>query len=122
VKDIVAHLASYECVLVDVLRRVAGTPGPTPHLDAFLADHAGFNEEQVAARAALEYPAVLAEYDSAYTDAARLLREIPAETRRRVGLLEWYGPEYDLEDFIAYQYYGHKREHCAQIAAFRQPV
>ena len=27
--------------------------------------------------------------------------------------------EYSLEDFIVYTFYGHKREHSAQIAAFR---
>lgn len=30
------------------------------------------------------------------------------------------GPEYDLEDFIVYTSYGHKREHCAQIKLFRK--
>jgi hypothetical protein len=30
--------------------------------------------------------------------------------------------EYALDDFIVYQYYGHKREHCAQIAVFRDKL
>ncbi len=39
-------------------------------------------------------------------------------TNKNSGPLPWYGPEYDLDDFIAYTFYGHKREHSAQIAAF----
>ncbi len=48
-----------------------------------------------------------------------LAAQISAETWEHEGLLPWYGQEYDLEDFIAYTYYGHKREHCGQIAVFR---
>ncbi|MFO7664109.1 MAG: hypothetical protein R6X18_16150 [Chloroflexota bacterium] len=34
------------------------------------------------------------------------------------GFFPHCGAEYDLEDFIAYSFYSHKREHCAQIAVF----
>jgi hypothetical protein len=30
--------------------------------------------------------------------------------------------EYALDDYIVYAYYGHKREHSAQIAVFRDLV
>ena len=36
------------------------------------------------------------------------------------GLLGWYTAEYDLEDFLVYTYYVHKREHCTQVAAFTE--
>ncbi len=36
----------------------------------------------------------------------------------KYGTLPWYGMEYALDDFIVYTFYGHKREHSAQIAAF----
>ena len=62
---------------------------------------------------------VLAEYDQAYDQGLRLLPRIPEAQLRQAGTLPWYGMEYSLEDFVVYQYYGHKREHCAQIAAFR---
>jgi hypothetical protein len=48
---------------------------------------------------------------------ARFLRN-PAE----IGLLPWYSAEYDLEDYITYAFYGHKREHCAQIAVYRDTL
>ena len=53
---------------------------------------------------------------------AELLAQIPYEGRRLNGTLPWYGEEYDLEDFIIYTFYGHKREHSAQIAAFRDQL
>jgi hypothetical protein len=48
-----------------------------------------------------------------------LVAQIPAETLRATGTIPWYGPEYALDDLITYMYYGHKREHSAQIAVFR---
>ena len=48
-----------------------------------------------------------------------LIGRIPAETLRQSGTIPWYGAEYALDDLIVYLYYGHKREHAAQIAAFR---
>ena len=40
-------------------------------------------------------------------------------TKDVIAHLAWYGDAYDLDDFIAYMYYGHKREHAAQIKLFR---
>ena len=60
----------------------------------------------------------LAEYNAAVTHVLSLIREIPPETARQPGTVPWYGQEYALDDLIVYQYYGHKREHSAQIAAF----
>ena len=45
--------------------------------------------------------------------------KIPVEVLRRPGTLPWYGAQYALDDFIVYQYYGHKREHTAQINVFK---
>ena len=120
VKDLVAYLAvSFENVLVDVLRNATGWSGSTDRLDAYLADRDGFNDSEVARRAGDTYGQVLAEYDGAYDEVSKLIRLTQNDLRRQKGRLEWYGAEYDLEDFITYQYYGHKREHCAQMAAFR---
>jgi uncharacterized damage-inducible protein DinB len=70
VKNIIAHLASFEHILDEVLATFQGG-GPTPYMQAWAKGN--FND----------------------------------------------GEEYDLEDFIAYQYYGHKREHSAQINIFK---
>jgi hypothetical protein len=97
VKEIIAHLASFEHVLTDVLRSFL-EGGPTPHLT----------------------PAeTLAEYQAGVAENLRLVSRIPAETLRRPGTLPWYGQEYSLDDYIVYQFYGHKREHMAQVNVFK---
>lgn len=130
-KDILAHLASYELVLAELLASFQpGAPmpssstgaSPTPMLDAFVEPGGRFNDAQVALRAAHGYADVLAEYTGAYDRVAGLLAQIPAETLRQSGTLPWYGAEYALDDFLVYTFYGHKREHCAQIAVFRDRV
>lgn len=65
---------------------------------------------------------VFTEYEAAQAQAAALLDRISTGTRRQNGALPWYGQEYDLEDFIAYTSYGHKRQHSAQIAVFRDQL
>ncbi len=118
VKDIVAHLASYELVLVEVLTAL-GDGGPTPLLDRFRDLGSGFNDAEVAARQGWSADEVLAEYSAAHEQTMTLIERIPEEARSRPGTLPWYGDEYALDDFIVYAYYGHKREHCAQIAVFK---
>jgi hypothetical protein len=118
VKDIIAHLASYECVLVDVLHSLQETDSPTPTLDRYLSRDEDFNDAQVAARQAASPEAVLEEYRATCRTAQALLAQIPTARRCEAGILPWYGSEYDLEDYIAYAFYGHKREHSAQIAVF----
>jgi uncharacterized protein (TIGR03083 family) len=118
VREILAHLASFEHMLVELLNSILGDRH-TPTLDAFSADPERFNDIEVSKRQGLSAAEVLAEYQETYERAASLLDRIPAELFRTNGLLAWYGPDYDLEDFITYAFYGHKREHCAQIAVFR---
>jgi hypothetical protein len=121
VKDIIAHLASFEHMLVDVLHSLLGD-GPTPNLDKFGQDYEQFNETEVEVRRSKSVAEVLAEYTDTHTQAARLLTQIPYEGRRLNGTLPWYGEEYDLEDFIVFTFYGHKQEHCAQIGVFRDQL
>jgi hypothetical protein len=119
VKDIIAHLASFEHVLVDVLNSLTGA-GPTPYLERFSDD--GFNDSEVSLRKDLSPAQVLGEYRKTQARAMELAARIPAEKCREVGTLPWYGSEYSLDDFVVYTFYGHKREHCAQIKLFRKRV
>ena len=48
-KDIIAHLASFEHVLVDILATFLGSD-PTPSLDLFRDPNGDFNDGQVALR------------------------------------------------------------------------
>lgn len=105
-------------MLVDLLRSLLGS-SDTPTLDRFRQAALLFNDDEVARRRDRTVDDILAEYNRAYEETAGLLAQLPLEVCRRNGVLPWYGPEYDLEDFIVYTFYGHKREHCAQIAVYR---
>jgi ketosteroid isomerase-like protein len=117
VKDIIAHLASYEQVLVDVLSTF-GSLQPTPSLNKFTEPGGHFNDTEVDVRKARTMPEVLAEFNDAHAQVMSLATQISPERLCQTGTLPWYGMEYALDDFLVYTFYGHKREHSAQIAAF----
>jgi hypothetical protein len=117
VKDIIAHLASYEQVLVDILTAVTST-GSTLVLNRFIELGDQFNDSEVDKRKAKTVQEVLTELNDTYTQVMSLIANIPLEMLRQNGTLPWYGMDYALDDVIVYMYYGHKREHSAQIAAF----
>lgn len=119
VKDIMAHLASYEWVLVEVLQSLVNQKMPTPTLK-LMKKHGDFNNQQVALRQHKPWAEVLDEYEHNHARVMKLAQKIPPTTVRQKGVLPWYGAEYDLEDYIVYTFYGHKREHCAQIALFKK--
>jgi hypothetical protein len=102
-KDIVAHLATFELLMVDVLRTVLGE-GPTPYLDG-----RGMTPAEV-----------VAELDAAHAEVMRLAGALTPEQAQAPGTLPWYGAEYALDDFVVYTQYGHKREHTAQLKLFRK--
>jgi len=122
VKDIMAHLASYEQLLVEIFEDLLlGQQGTTMQRMA-QAGPQGFNDYEVEARQSMGMTAVLAEFNQTYAQTMALVGQIPIAKRREAGVLPWYGAEYDLEDFIVYTFYGHKREHAAQIAVFRDSL
>jgi hypothetical protein len=116
-KDVVAHLASYEMVLVEILTQLAGQNMPTPMLEAYKQGK-GFNDSQVEHRRGMDAQAVLAELNDAHEAVRRIAATMPANRFAATGTLPWYGAEYSLDDFIVYSYYGHKREHSAQLNIF----
>ena len=123
VKDIVAHLASFEHLLVEILESFDQTEAAsTPLVERFAADPQAFNDAEVARRHERSPRTVWNEYESRYQQTLTLLEQIDVARRRAPGALPWYGAAYDLEDFLVYSYYGHKREHGAQIAVFRDTL
>jgi hypothetical protein len=88
-------------------------------MERFKADPLQFNDDEVARRADMGPREVFDEYQETQAKSAQLLAQIPVARRRTPGILAWYGAEYDLEDMLAYSFYGHKREHCSQINVFR---
>jgi hypothetical protein len=121
-REIVAHLASFEWVLADVLLGFVD-PGPTPTLDQFMdMDGDSFNAAQVERRKNLSTTQTLAEYKTGYERVMSLLPRLPDVLLQEAGQIPWYGEEYALDDLIVYQYYGHKREHMAQVAVYRDTL
>ncbi len=121
VKDIVAHLASHELVLVDVLSGLLDG-GPTPTLELYLNDRRSFNDDQVDLRKEKTYAQALDEYQRAHAQVMERIGRASEQLLHQTGILPWYGAEYDLEDYLAYGYYGHKREHSAQINVYRDTL
>ncbi len=117
VKDLVCHLASFEVMLVEVLSNLIA-PCPTPTLDEHNADPQAFNDHQVDRRKDLTFEQAFDEYHETHGQICRLMDRVPAAAFHTNGILPWYGGEYDLEDYLTYAYYGHKREHSGQIAVF----
>lgn len=116
-KNIIAHLASFEQVLVEILTSFLEDV-PTPTLEKFGQSPQEFNDVSVAERQYLTPAETWAEYEETQARTMELVAEIPVDVRRQKGQLPWYGLEYDLEDFVVYSFYGHKREHMAQINVF----
>jgi hypothetical protein len=122
VKDIIGHLTAFEHVLVEVLTSFLDG-GEMPYLNEMGSiGPQKFNDVEADKRKDRPVDVVLGEYNDTHAQTMELARRIPAETWTKVGTLPWYGMEYALDDLIVYQYYGHKREHCAQIAVFRDTL
>lgn len=81
-----------------------------------------FNDIEAAKRKDLLLRDVLSEYNETQAQTMILAQQLSAQTWTAAGSLPWYGPEYSLDDYIVYSYYGHKREHSAQIAVFRDTL
>jgi hypothetical protein len=118
-KDLVSHLVSYEIVLVELLSSFIEPGVQTANLDKFTKlDGEEFNQQEVGIRAKLSFQEVFNELTNSHTGVMQIITQIKPETFVQPGTLPWYGLEYSLDDFLVYSYYGHKREHSAQIDAF----
>ncbi len=118
-KDLMAHLASYEHVIAEVLQGFGGG-GDTPYMEMTgRMDGDAFNDSAVEASRGKSRDEVMNDYNATHERVISLVSQIPAETLRQTGTIPWYGAEYSLDDYIVYSQYGHKREHSAQFAMFR---
>lgn len=121
VKDIMAHLTSYELWQTELLSSFV-EPGPTPTLDQLRDQGSEFNTVQVAARKDLTPQDVLGAYTRAHSGLMKAVSAIPPETLSEVGTIPWYGESYSLDDLLVYSNYGHKREHVAQVNVFKDTL
>ncbi len=118
VKDIIAHLASHERVLGDVLRSSTENAPETAYVFRYIQHKENFDKEEVSARSNHTAQQVIDEYQEAQTDTTGLLARVPAETLEKKGALSWYGEDRSLSDFIR-DISANIRRHCDEITAFR---
>jgi hypothetical protein len=116
-KEILIHLTTYEQLLEDVLKGVLGEP-ETPLLKEFLTNHDNYNEIVIPKFKDKSFREILKDYVISNDGVMELSKKITKEVWQKNGTIPWYGENYCLNDFIVYQYYGHKREHTAQIDIF----
>ncbi len=121
VKDIIGHLAAYEHLLTEVLAPFAHITMDNPLMQQMGAGN--FNDAQALSRKDHSAEQILAEYMDTFTyNQEQIVPKVPTATWSQVGTLPWYGAEYSLDDFIVYTFYGHKREHCAEINVFKDKL
>jgi uncharacterized damage-inducible protein DinB len=120
VKDIIAHLASYEHVILDVLNTFSGKE-PTPYVLRFIFQTQEFDDAEVAARKYATAQQVIDEYQDTQVQTTSLLEQIPLERVQQPGTMPWYQQDLSLADFIN-RMYEHTREHCDQIMHFHDKV
>lgn len=117
-KDIIAHLAAYERLLLDILHAFAGGE-PTPYVRTFLAGGEVFNKQTTEARKYEPAQQVLNEYQDAQVETISALAEIPEAKTHETSTMPWYKAESSLADIVN-MLNGHTRTHCDQIIAFRK--
>jgi hypothetical protein len=122
-KDLLAHLASYEHLIAEVLHSLLDAKSDSPTIQQMgELGHDAFNDAIVAASRDKSLAQVRADYDSAHEQVKTFGGQVSAETLRQPGTIPWYGTDYSVDDFIVYTQYGHKREHSAQFAAFKDQM
>ncbi|MFN8533579.1 MAG: DinB family protein [Dehalococcoidia bacterium] len=114
VKDVVAHLTSFQWVVADALNELLGS-SDTPTLTRMLESDGSFDLAEVAQRRMLSADLIFDEYEQACAETERLVRLAPAEILRQPGTIPWYGREYSVDDLIVYMIYGHAREHAVHF-------
>ena len=118
VKDLIIHLTASELLLIDACKFLQGDTN-TPYLNASLNNQSSsYNDDIVAAEQSKTYQEILEFYQETHKTASELVAQIDDDLRKTTGALTWYGEDYDLEDFLVYTVYAHKREHSAHIDAF----
>jgi uncharacterized damage-inducible protein DinB len=122
VKDILAHLISYEHWFEEVIGVTMDSTRPTPTLAALWSQGDSFNDNQVAGYQDRSAEDVLKAYETAWQNTMTTSRKLATDLWDKVGLIPWYGEEYTLAELMVYAIYAHKREHSAQIAVYHDAV
>ena len=121
VKDVVAHLASYEHLLLEILQAFMGQSGDRAYITAYRQGQEQFNVSQVEQRKYETAQHVMDEYQDMQTQTSSLLAQIPVARVEQEGTLPVSdtNPSGSLAKLVE-NLAEHSRLHCEQIRAFRQ--
>ncbi|GCE13683.1 DinB family protein [Tengunoibacter tsumagoiensis] len=121
IKDIVAHLAAYDLVIIDILKTFHDSqPGPYV-LKLFRPDgkvnSQEFNQETVATRRYHTAQQVLNEFQEGQLQVTSLLQQFSPASLQQPGTLPWFKTEISLEELLN-KLARHLQEHGEQIQRF----
>ena len=118
-KDVLAHLISYELLLIDALESVHGEP-PSPYVLRWQASVENFSREAINVRRYHTAQQVINEYQDVMLQSTASLSEFPIELIQRPGTLSWLstgnGSVADLINMVT----SDVRQHCEEITHFRK--
>ncbi len=118
VKDILAHLISYEHLLLDILNTASGAE-PGSYLQRFSQDRNQFRSSEVEKRRYETAQHIEDEYNDLQVQTSSILTTIPQELFERKGTVPLMGPDQSLAQIVD-RLQKHTREHCEQIKQFRE--
>jgi uncharacterized damage-inducible protein DinB len=117
VKDTVAHLTSYEHLLLDICHIALKDSSSTPYATQFAEQGANFNQTQVAAYSNHTAQQVIDEFEEVQAEVTGLLAQIPTEAIEKKGIIPARADR-SLSNFVSVLS-EHIRRHCDEITAFR---
>lgn len=117
VREIIAHVAVHEQLLVEFLESYLGEKPATagPPLEGQFNGSGGKHPSDQS------LDELWADYEAAHGRSRALLARIVREKMRINGNSPCHDPESDFEDFLVYSY-GHKQRHAAQITVYRDQL
>ena len=119
VKDIVAHLTSYEHFLLEVLQAFSGQAADKTYSTAYRQGREQFNASQVEQRKYETAQHVMDEYQDTQMQTSSLLAQIPADMVTKPETVLISSGMVSMEQFVEILA-KHARTHCDQIRTFRQ--
>jgi hypothetical protein len=118
VKEIIAHLTSYELLLIEAFKTFSGAK-PDSSLLNFAQDNQRFHAAEVAKRRYATAQQIADEYNDVQVQAISLLAQVAPEKVTQKGIVPWFGPELALSEVVD-QLCAHTCEHCEHIKNFRE--
>jgi hypothetical protein len=119
IREVVAHLVSYEALTVEVLDHL-GTDRSGRLVTGWLSDREVYNHFMVNRSSSRTLAQLTADYTAHHEVLINQYIRIPETFLQTTGTLPWHSKRHDVEDFLIDMAYSHKRTHALQIRLHRQ--